>query len=77
MALPDGQFVIVVECGNCGAELNRSVPLTAKEYTMAVLMGPLNTRSCPNGCRSTFSDLNLNTRDRWERPDGTPIPKEG
>ena len=73
MALPDGEFIIIVECADCGTELNRSVPLTARQYTMAVLTGPLNTRSCPKGCRPTFSDLNMNTKQRFERADGTPI----
>lgn len=76
MSVPEGLFIIVVECADCKAELNRSRPLTKKDYTLAVLSGPLVTKPCPNGCRSTFSDCNLNTRHRWEREDGTPIHQE-
>jgi hypothetical protein len=76
MSLPDGTFIIVVECRDCGTELNRSKPITSKDYTMAVLIEPLVTGRCPKGCRSTASDLNINTKTRWEREDGTPIPKE-
>lgn len=64
--LPDGKFVLVVECADCGKELNRSVPITKSEYTHAVLSGPLCTGPCPSGCRSTFSDMNINTRQRME-----------
>lgn len=76
MSVPDGEFVIVVRCKDCGEELNRSVRLTAKDYTQAVLSAPLNTKPCPNGCRSTASDCNANTTHSWERPDGTPIERD-
>ena len=62
--LPEGQFVLVLECRDCGKELNRSMPITKKQYTRATLAGPLTTGPCPNGCRSTFSDLNMNTTQR-------------
>lgn len=72
MAIPEGKFIIVSCCADCGAELNRSNPLSGMDYTFAVMAEPLSTRRCPNGCRSTFSDCNINTRHRWEREDGTP-----
>jgi len=75
MSIPDGVFIIVVKCSDCGAELNRSKPLTKKEYTTAVLLCPIMTERCPNGCRSTFSDCNLNTYDEWWREDGTLIQR--
>jgi len=71
MAVPNGVFIIVVKCADCGAELNRSRPLTKDNYTQAVILGPIMTPACPNGCRSTFSDCNLNTRDAWIREDGS------
>lgn len=76
MSVPDGVFIIIVKCRDCGAELNRSNPLTAKDYTMAVILCPIMTGRCPNGCRATFSDCNLNTVDEWQREDGTIIPRE-
>lgn len=76
MSVPDGVFIIVVKCRECGAELNRSKPLTRKDYTLAVISAPLMTKPCPNGCRSTYSDCNANTLHEWQREDGTLIEKE-
>jgi hypothetical protein len=76
MSVPEGVFIIVVKCADCGVELNRSNPLTKADYTMAVLSAPICTGSCPNGCRATFADCNLNTTHEWVREDGTPIPRE-
>lgn len=76
MSVPDGVFIIVVKCRDCGKELNRSKPLTRNEYTIAVLLCPIMTGRCPNGCRSTYDDCNLNTIDEWQREDGTVIEKE-
>ena len=76
MSVPDGVFIIVVECADCGKELNRSKPLTSREYTQAIITQPLCTARCPNGCRSTASDCNANVRTRWEREDGTFISRE-
>ena len=76
MSVPDGEFVIVVLCRECKTELNRSKPITAKEYTQAVITAPINTKPCPKGCRATFSDCNMNTLHRWERTDGTVIEQE-
>lgn len=59
-------FVILNCCKDCGEELNRSVVLTGKSikknWTKIVLGSGLNTKKCPNGCRSTFSDININTK---------------
>ena len=76
MSAPDGEFVIVILCKDCQRELNRSKPITRKEYTEAVMSGPLCTKPCPNGCRSTYSDMNMNTVHRWERLDGSVIEQE-
>jgi hypothetical protein len=76
MSVPDGTFIIVVKCADCAAELARSNPLTKEQYTMAVLSAPLITKPCPNGCRSTWSDCNINTRHEWQREDGSVIHRE-
>jgi hypothetical protein len=73
MSVPDGVFIIVVKCRDCGAELNRSNPLTRKDYTMAVILCPIMTSCCLNGCRPSASDWNANTIDEWQREDGTVI----
>jgi hypothetical protein len=56
-----------MHCADCGAILNEtSVFDTHKELRQAwpflCLGGPLNTRECANGCRSTFTDCNFNTK---------------
>ena len=71
MAIPEGKFIIVSYCADCGAELNRTRPLEGNEYTLAVMGEFMSTKSCPKGCRSTFSDMNINTRHAWVREDGS------
>src|SRR5579863_4443701 len=58
----DTKIVLVLNCADCGKELNRTKEIKARDYTLAVLSGPLNTMPCPNGCRSTASDMNMNTK---------------
>lgn len=54
--------VLILQCNDCGLELNRSNPLTDEEVPKAKLFSGFAAGPCPNGCRSTFSDLNLNTK---------------
>jgi len=54
-------FVLVLRCKDCGSELNRSYPLAEIELSAARVSSAFAAGPCPNGCRSTFSDLNLNT----------------
>jgi len=56
------KYVLVLRCRDCGAELNRTHPLTKQETSHARVASGFAGRPCPNGCRSTFSDLNINTR---------------
>lgn len=62
----DDIFVILLKCAGCGIELNRSKVMTGKEiyksWTSIVITSGFNAGSCSNGCRSTFSDLNINTK---------------
>ena len=74
VTVPDGEFMIVVLCADCGRELKRTKTMTARRYAEVLLR--LTAPPCPNGCRSTFTDLNMNTRYQWQRPDGTPIEQE-
>lgn len=61
----DDMFAVSVQCSDCGSEVNRSKPLTGKEiwkhWTMIVMSSGFVTGKCKQGCRSTFSDLNINT----------------
>lgn len=54
--------IAILKCGECGAELNRSVPFEEKDESKVRLTSGFAAGPCPKGCRSTFSDLNLNTK---------------
>lgn len=54
--------IIILKCRDCGAELNRSNPLSESDVAKAMITSGLAAGTCPKGCRSTFSDLNLNTK---------------
>ena len=60
-----GSFSVHICCGDCGTEMNSTVEMTAeeirKDWTRLVMSSGFNAGKCPNGCRSTFSDLNINT----------------
>jgi len=53
--------VLVLKCRDCGRELNRTEPLTEEQASHARITSAFAAGACPNGCRSTFSDLNINT----------------
>jgi hypothetical protein len=59
------QYQIIITCSDCNEVLNTSVVMTGKKikekWGILVMGSPINTGSCPNGCRATFSDCNLNT----------------
>lgn len=65
MKIEDQKFQVAVLCRDCGAELNSTVEMTAKqiydEWTRLVMSSGLVTGACKAGCRSTYSDLNINT----------------
>jgi hypothetical protein len=73
-----GEKIGVVYCADCGAELNRTTrPLSERDQMFAAMSSGLSTGSCRNGCRATFSDLNINTDIDWFTPgeepaEGTP-----
>lgn len=53
-------------CADCKQELNRTKPLSGKElhdnWLFIVMGSPLMNNQCPKGCRSTFTDCNMNTK---------------
>lgn len=53
---------LTIHCADCGAELNRTPPLTDEQAAEARVFSAFAAGRCPNGCRSTFTDLNINTR---------------
>ena len=54
--------IFILRCNDCGAELNRTEPLDEQAQSTARINSAFAAGACPNGCRSTFSDLNINTR---------------
>jgi len=64
--LKDGEtYHLEVLCKECGSKLAETDEMSGSEmrsdWTRLMLSAPLVTRQCPNGCRSTFSDCNINT----------------
>ena len=59
---PERKVILVLSCRDCEKELDRTEPLTEKQAAMARVASGLNSAKCPNGCCSTFSDCNWNTR---------------
>lgn len=54
--------VAVLRCRDCGHELNRTDPFPDHEESKVRVTSGLAGGACPRGCRSTFRDMNLNTR---------------
>lgn len=63
--IEDCKFKVVILCADCKAVLNDSEEMTAKEvkdrWTQLALTSGFVAGKCKEGCRSTFSDLNINT----------------
>lgn len=59
-------YVVHIVCSDCGEILNSSHVMTGedihKNWTTMCLTSGFASKSCPKGCRSTFSDLNINTK---------------
>lgn len=51
----------ILKCGDCHMELNRSEPFIPEDESKVRMTSGMAAGPCPRGCRSTFSDLNLNT----------------
>ena len=66
--LPEGKYKLICACQDCGKVLDDTCELSGAElrnlWTGLVVSAPLNTGSCPNGCRATYSDCNANTELR-------------
>lgn len=53
-------------CADCGRVLNTAEHVPESAKSKVALSSGLAAGECPNGCRSTFSDLNLNTKLEWQ-----------
>ena len=61
----EGKYVVRLRCKDCGHELNSTSEMTGTQInanwaTLAIGSALVSGR-CPKGCRSTFSDCNINT----------------
>jgi len=72
----ESMFVGILRCRDCGTEVNRTRLLTEQEKGQAALFSAFAAGHCPKGCRSTFSDLNINTTLSWESSEPeAPVPE--
>lgn len=60
------KYVLHVLCQECGRHLNQSKPMEASKmvsrWNLIIIGAPLQTKPCAQGCRSTESDMNANTK---------------
>ena len=68
-------WIGTLTCADCGTVLNTTNPLPDSDKGKVAMTSPLMAGKCPKGCRSTFSDLNMNTKLEWkEDSDGNVRP---
>ena len=60
-----GKYVVRLRCKDCGHELNSTSEMTGAQinanWATLAIGSALVAGKCPKGCRSTFSDCNINT----------------
>jgi len=61
----------ILSCHDCGHELNRAENVPESKKHIVSMRSPLVAFKCPNGCRSTFSDMNMNTNLKWTPVDNS------
>ena len=59
-------WTAVLTCADCGSELNRAEHVPDSAKSKVAMASAFAAGSCPKGCRSTLSDLNLNTKLEWQ-----------
>lgn len=74
--MTDPTFTYVVKCRDCDTELNRAIGVPEHAKGQVTISAPLVAGKCPEGCRSTWSDCNLNWKGEWfpdgDAPENTP-----
>ncbi len=58
-------WTAILSCRDCGTELNRAEHVPERDKAWVALTSAFAGGNCPKGCRSTFSDLNINTDLKW------------
>jgi len=64
-----------LRCRDCGEVLNIAENVPENKKAQVGMSAPLVAGRCPNGCRSTCSDMNMNTTLAWE-PEVTETSRE-
>ena len=63
--ISDKKYTVALLCRDCGRQLNETCAMTGdevrREWLKLVTSAALMAGKCPNGCRSTWSDCNINT----------------
>lgn len=52
-------------CADCGEVLNTARHVPEHDKSKVTIASALVAGQCPKGCRSTWSDCNINTELRW------------
>ncbi len=65
-------FTAVLSCAECGTELNRAIGVPESKKGSVVISAPLVAGRCKNGCRSSGSDWNCNTKLEWVTESAEP-----
>ena len=56
----------ILKCHDCHAVLNTAENVPEEAKGRVTISSALAAGKCHNGCRSTFSDANINTDLEWE-----------
>lgn len=54
-----------LRCRDCGQILNTAEHVPEREKGRVAISSGFAAGGCPNGCRATFTDLNINTELVW------------
>jgi hypothetical protein len=58
-------WTAILTCADCGHELNRAVNVPKDQRLRVSILSAFAGGRCPNGCRPTCLDLNINTNLEW------------
>ncbi len=65
-------WTAILTCADCGHELNRARHVPEWEKSRVSVSSALAAGLCPNKCRSTWSDCNINTNLKWKLEETQP-----
>ena len=59
-------WTATLRCADCGAVLNTAKDVPDEAKARVNISSAFAAGNCPNGCRASFSDLNINTTLEWQ-----------